>query len=353
MRERALELIAWSYTIWAERLLLAGLLVSSILMGWGVAWDIHWHWTVGRESFWIPPHMLLYWGAFLAGMLAFLASVRTGAAGRFRSSLTQGYGSIVIGSAIMVAAAGFDEFWHRTIGDRTIWSPPHVLGVTGAVVITLATAIALLNAGRRQVLPPLWARIGLLQLLAGLIIAAYFGLVPATLMVFLQGDTGLRFFVTSPYIVSALASLMIPALVTCDQQLLGRRGFEIAAMVGLGLWSFQTVFHLVTTPLVAGMLGYAMKPDAVPDLRFELLTLGFLLLPPLAVNRLALRQPWMVGAVIGALYTAGVALWLGVLGMERGVPVLGIAGVIALGALTALSGRLCGQWIERASAAGD
>ena len=357
MRDRAWELIAWSYAIWAERLLLVGLVASSALMGLGTAWDVHWHWTVGRDWFWTPPHMLLYSGSALAGFLAFLVVFRTsiergspGVVTMFRSLLSRGYGSVAIGSALMITAAVFDDIWHRTIGDRNIWSPPHVMGVTGAIIITLGTAIALLHAGRRQVLPPSWVRVGVVQLLAGPLLTAYFGLTPATLMVFLQDATGLRFYVSTPYIIAALASLMVPAMVTCYPQVLGRRGFEIATVVAVGLWVLQTVFHLVATPLTAGLTGYAMNPSAVPDLRFELLTLGFMLIPPLVVSRLAIRQPWVVGAMIGVLYAAGLTVWLGALGMERGAWALPIVGVITLGIMSASAGMLCGQWIRRVSA---
>lgn len=358
MRDRAWELIGWSTAVWAERLLLAGLVASSALMGLGTAWDVHWHWTVGRDWFWTPPHMLLYSGSALTGFLAFLVVFRTsvergspGVLMMFRSLLSRGWGSVAIGSALMIAAAVFDDIWHRTIGDRAIWSPPHVMGVTGGLIITLGTTIAFLHAGRRQVLPPSWVRVGVIQLLAGLIVTAYFGLTPATLMVFLQDATGLRFYISTPYIVAALASLMVPAMVTCYPQVLGRRGFEIATVVAVGLWVLQTVSHLVATPLVAGLTGYAMNPSAVPDLRFEFLTLSFLLIPPLVVSPLGIRQPWVAGAMIGVLYAAGLTVWLGALGMERGGVALPIAGVVILGAISAASGNLCGQWIRRVSSA--
>jgi hypothetical protein len=42
------------------------LLFQAIL---GLGWDIRWHATFGRDTFWAPPHMLMYSGIALAGFL--------------------------------------------------------------------------------------------------------------------------------------------------------------------------------------------------------------------------------------------------------------------------------------------
>src|SRR5579859_2035041 len=36
----------------------------------GLAWDRQWHDLVGRDQFWIPPHIMLYTGIGGAGILA-------------------------------------------------------------------------------------------------------------------------------------------------------------------------------------------------------------------------------------------------------------------------------------------
>ncbi|HYR31006.1 MAG TPA: hypothetical protein VEO93_03740, partial [Gemmatimonadales bacterium] len=33
----------------------------------GVIWDISWHRTIGRDTFWTPAHMAIYLGGVLAG----------------------------------------------------------------------------------------------------------------------------------------------------------------------------------------------------------------------------------------------------------------------------------------------
>jgi len=361
MRERALELIAWSYAIWVERLILASLLVAGIVMALGGAWDAHWHATVGRDSLWVPPHMFVYSGSALAAVVAFLVGLRTGAEVgsanplvMLRSLHFQGYRVVGIGSATIVGAAVFDGIWHRTIGDLVIWSPPHLMAVAGTIILGLGTLIALFQATRSQVLPPSWARAGGVVILASALVSAYFGLLPVAVMAFHPRGAALRFWTTTdPYVMAAVASLMIPAGVACCREILGRRGFEIVTKVGVSLWSVQEVFSVLATPLAAEQFGYVMRPYGLADFRFSLVLLGFMLLPAILVNRLPLRQPLAGGALLGMLYFAEVALWLGVLGIERSVSGLLIAGVITLGAVSAGSGILCGQWIRRAASIGN
>src|SRR6202011_1066095 len=41
---------------------------TSILVG--LLWDISWHATIGRDSFWTPAHLAIYLGGMLAGISA-------------------------------------------------------------------------------------------------------------------------------------------------------------------------------------------------------------------------------------------------------------------------------------------
>src|SRR5688572_29836420 len=44
----------------------AALASTSIVVG--VIWDISWHRTIGRDTFWTPAHMAIYLGGLLAGL---------------------------------------------------------------------------------------------------------------------------------------------------------------------------------------------------------------------------------------------------------------------------------------------
>src|SRR5579862_4398550 len=43
----------------------------------GVLWDISWHRTIGRDTFWTPAHMAIYLGGLLGGCLGGWLVLRT------------------------------------------------------------------------------------------------------------------------------------------------------------------------------------------------------------------------------------------------------------------------------------
>src|SRR4030095_13437298 len=121
------------------------LLGANLLAGWGVQWDIQWHVQIGRDSFWIPPHVMTYGGCTLSvlascGVLArdtlrHLLARRApeGAERVLGLTGTPGFHLAASGIALTVLAAPIDDLWHRLFGiDVTLWSPPHLLGLLGA-----------------------------------------------------------------------------------------------------------------------------------------------------------------------------------------------------------------------------
>ena len=127
---------------------------TSIIVG--SIWDISWHRSIGRDSFWTPAHMAIYLGGIVAGLscgwqvlrTTFAGDARARAAGvsfwGFRGPL--GAWVCIWGSFAMLVSAPFDDWWHNAYGlDVEILSPPHVVlaaGVfgigVGAMLMTLA-----------------------------------------------------------------------------------------------------------------------------------------------------------------------------------------------------------------------
>ena len=106
-----------------------GLLIAMAIGGWGVQWDIRWHLLIGRDSFWIAPHVMTYAGVTLSAAIAFGML----ALERVRGRASQGWRLAAVGMALTILAAPIDDLWHRLFGiDVTVWSPPHLLGLAGA-----------------------------------------------------------------------------------------------------------------------------------------------------------------------------------------------------------------------------
>jgi len=122
----------------------------------GVYWDISWHMSIGRDTFWTPAHLLIQAGGLIAGLGSGYVALKTTFRGTdaeraaavsfwgFRAPL--GAWICIWGCAAMLTSAPFDNWWHNAYGlDVKIISPPHaVLAVgifaivTGALLLTLA-----------------------------------------------------------------------------------------------------------------------------------------------------------------------------------------------------------------------
>jgi hypothetical protein len=122
----------------------------------GVYWDISWHMSIGRDTFWTPAHLLIQVGGLTAGLssgyVALMTTFRGSDAQRnaavhfwgFRAPL--GAWTCIWGCAAMLTSAPFDNWWHNAYGlDVRIISPPHALLaigifsiVVGALLLTLA-----------------------------------------------------------------------------------------------------------------------------------------------------------------------------------------------------------------------
>jgi hypothetical protein len=130
----------------------------------GAYWDISWHSSIGRDTFWTPAHMAIYLCGVLAGV-AFgyiilsttfskaspLADASVHIWG-FRAPL----GAFIAswGGIAMLTSAPFDNWWHAAYGlDVKIISPPHILlfiGVYGVILGTLALIAGHINRSTGQ-----------------------------------------------------------------------------------------------------------------------------------------------------------------------------------------------------------
>src|SRR5215472_12538946 len=131
-------------------------LIASAAIATGVYWDISWHETIGRDSFWTPAHLLIQFGAIVAGLASASVIFRTTFSGDVEAKQSSvnvlGFrgplGAFILawGGAAMLTSAPFDNWWHDAYGlDVKIVSPPHmllalgILGINwGAVFLTVA-----------------------------------------------------------------------------------------------------------------------------------------------------------------------------------------------------------------------
>ena len=136
-------------------------LAASSAIVLGLIWDISWHRTIGRDTFWSPPHVIEQIGAIVAGLSCGYLALHTTFAGspadransvRFWKFFQAPLGAWVCiwGTIMMITSAPFDNWWHNAYGlDVKIISPPHLILASGMIGIQLGAMLMALGAQNR------------------------------------------------------------------------------------------------------------------------------------------------------------------------------------------------------------
>lgn len=123
---------------WVSRIVMLG--ATAIVVG--ILWDISWHRTIGRDTFWTPAHLAIQLGGLLGGFTAGWLVLRTTFFGTPEEKasavkLWGFYGPLgawvtIWGCIAMLTSAPFDNWWHDAYGlDVKIISPPHAVLALG------------------------------------------------------------------------------------------------------------------------------------------------------------------------------------------------------------------------------
>jgi hypothetical protein len=136
---------------------LYAVLFSSVSIVVGLMWDISWHRTIGRDTFWSPPHLLEQIAGIVAGascgwvvlQMTFRGGAQYGVRfWGFRGPL--GAWVCIWGALMMVASAPFDNWWHNAYGlDVKIMSPPHMILAWGMIAIQVGAMLVCLARQNR------------------------------------------------------------------------------------------------------------------------------------------------------------------------------------------------------------
>jgi hypothetical protein len=340
------------------------LLLSKLIAGWGVQWDIQWHVLIGRDSFWIPPHLLTYAGVTLAvvvsfGVLAWETLTGAGPDGLRILGLrgTRGFHLAAWGMALTVLAAPIDDLWHRLFGlDVTLWSPPHLLGIVGAAINSLACLLI-----AREVYPAgSGARFAALIVTGAMLYGGlHLTVDPSTRVAYLHG--GVLF-----YTLAILSAAILPIALVTTARLSGSRWAPVLlllVLIGLGAAGQQIArkgFEVLrpvsvidaeiakdpTSPIAVATL-MARKEGGTPG------QLGgrqhvFALLPALAMVLVDARRRPLAATVAYAVTLFAVLAWRlpsrpSLAAMAPGLPDTVLALLLTIAA--ALAGGLAARWI--------
>jgi hypothetical protein len=133
----------------------------------GILWDISWHISIGRDTFWAPAHIVMQLGGVIPALMFAWQAWRTTFYGTateraasisfFGARASLGAWVTIWGALAMLTSAPFDDWWHNTYGlDVKIASPPHALLGLGMFAVMLGVLLYVLSwqnrvAGREQV----------------------------------------------------------------------------------------------------------------------------------------------------------------------------------------------------------
>src|SRR5438876_3017171 len=124
--------------------------------GVGGIWDISWHKSIGRDTFWTPAHILIYLCGVIAGLTCGYVILATtfGRNQDWRAASVTVWGFrgplgaflCAWGGIAMIASAPFDDWWHNAYGlDVKVLSPPHVVLFFGLLAIRIGTLLFVLG----------------------------------------------------------------------------------------------------------------------------------------------------------------------------------------------------------------
>ena len=280
----------------------------------GGAWDVSWHRSIGRDSFWTPAHMAIYACGVLAAIICgYLILINSfGRTSRdsaptvnvlgFRAPL----GAFIAawGGIAMITSAPFDNWWHAAYGlDVKIVSPPHTLLILGircvAIGILFLILAAMNRASAEESSKHTFKTLQRLFLYVG-------GLFIGGQMFFLLEYTwDVKLHSVSPYVAMGIALPVIFAMLSQASR------YKWAATSTAAVYMIVVICEILILPLFPAQpkLGPVYYPvtHMVPA-KFPILIFA----PALALDLLWQRtrewKPWMVALVSGFLFIAVLAI---------------------------------------------
>ncbi len=274
----------------------------------GGAWDVSWHRSIGRDSFWTPAHMLIYACGVLAGIVGMwlVLNATFGRDEKLRAASVNIFGlraplGVFLagwGGVAMLTSAPFDNWWHNAYGlDVKIISPPHTLLILGIRAVALGMIFLILAAMNRaaDADTPDFKTLQLLFLYLG-------GLAIEGQMFFLQEFTSdIVLHRTAAYIAMGIGLPIVFAAISQASR------FRWAATTIATIYMLFLIAQILILPLFPAQpkLGPVFFPVThfVPA-KFPVL----LFVPALALDLLWQRvrswKPWQIAIVSGILFIA-------------------------------------------------
>jgi hypothetical protein len=282
------------------------ILASSAAIVIGLIWDISWHRTIGRDTFWSPPHVLEQLAAIVTGLVCGWVVLRTTFTGSVEERATSvkfwgfrgplGAWVCIWATLMMISSAPFDNWWHNAYGlDVKIISPPHMILAGGMVGIQLGAMLLAAAAQNRAADEATRRKLGYLySISAGIILTMVATLImeDGSMANQMRGSTFYR-----------LTAMVFPLVLVAAARGSGLKwSATIAALVYMAIqlvmiWTLQL---FPATPMLAPI--YNPVTHMIPP-PFPLLVA----VPAIAIDLLLSRwkrSDWLLVPIIGVAFVA-------------------------------------------------
>jgi hypothetical protein len=278
----------------------------------GGAWDVAWHRSIGRDTFWTPAHLAIQaCGVMAAIICGYLVAVNTfGRSEKLKAASVNvlGFraplGAFIAawGGIAMITSAPFDNWWHAAYGlDVKIVSPPHTLLILGVRAVAVGILFLILAAMNRAAVDDTQTGGQTFRSLQRLLLYVG-GLFVSGQMFFLMEYTwDVKLHTASAYIAMAIALPVSFAMLSQASR------YKWAATSTAAVYMIIAIAEILIFPLFPAQpkLGPVFNPvtHLIPA-KFPIL----IFLPALALDLLWQRtkawKPWKVALASGFLFIA-------------------------------------------------
>jgi hypothetical protein len=278
----------------------------------GGAWDVAWHRSIGRDTFWTPAHLAIQaCGVMAAIICGYLVLVNTfGSSTKLRTASVNvlGFraplGAFIAawGGIAMITSAPFDNWWHEAYGlDVKIVSPPHTLLILGIRAVGVGILFLILAAMNRAAGDQTQTGAHTFKSLQRLFLYIG-GLIVGGQMFFLMEYTwDVKLHTVAAYVAMGIALPLAFAMLSQASR------YEWAATSTAAVYMLIVIAEILIFPIVPAQpkLGPVFNPvtHLIPA-KFPIL----ILVPALALDLLWQRtrawKPWKVALVSGFLFIA-------------------------------------------------
>jgi hypothetical protein len=276
-----------------------------ISIAFGLYWDISWHMSIGRDTFWTPAHMAIQLGGMLVAATSVYLILSTtwghNAAAKATSIKVWGFrgplGAFLAcwGGVLMVTSAPFDNWWHNSFGlDVEIFSPPHIVLGIGILTVAIGALLLLVSWMNRTTGAAHAQLLKLYFCLGGVIITLHWILLSE-----FAGANQLH----SPLFYRVL-SFGVPFLLIALARASGFRWGATAVAAVYTVWGLGQLWLLPLFPATPKLGPVFTNITHMVPLEFPTLFIFPAIILDLLLHRYANKNKWGLAAILGAAYLA-------------------------------------------------